>query len=286
MGTFTSGGFSNLMAAAPLCKENKHELVLSLIGDLNNLYATGISVEPIVDCFLDEELFETEPEHKKPLLLVGSSHPRCIAEQLDTSKWGIFDLCSGGFRITDHSVAEIMTKVDTLKRDEVISYCTAIIQLYDKSVYQVGRPGGTQHLPIVDNSGRYHADGPLLTADKPGIWDLTCQLTPQIKVLGGTRKIFLMPIARCCLKPCCQDEAHGGMWGPDPVHPSEEGYRVIVVLSKRTRTATRPDKQILRRCWWGTTRRGPVWSCRNPGRSGSTVAPLPCRDMTLSWGGE
>ncbi len=81
-------------------------LVLSLIGDLNDLYATGLCVEPIVDRFMDEEVIESEPEHKMQLLLVGSSHIRCIAEQLESSKWEIFELCSGGFRINDHNVAD------------------------------------------------------------------------------------------------------------------------------------------------------------------------------------
>jgi hypothetical protein len=223
---------------------------------------------------------------KKQLLLVGSSHLSRISEQLDTSKWEIVDLCSGGFRITNHSVAEITLKVNTLKRDEAFIDCTVIIQLYDNSVYQVGRLGGTRHLPVLDSCGRYHVDGPLLIADKSGIRDLTSQLTPLIKALSGTRKIFLTPPMRYWLKLYCQDDAHhvnfkasgylpalgsntfrlrdyirdalftkrtsncrvlclnrmlgigphlsdedaqqiGGMWGPDPVHPSEEAYRVI-----------------------------------------------------------
>jgi hypothetical protein len=49
MGTFTSREFSNLTAAAPLNEENEHELVLSLIGDLNDLHATRLCLEPIVD---------------------------------------------------------------------------------------------------------------------------------------------------------------------------------------------------------------------------------------------
>jgi hypothetical protein len=83
-----------------------------------------------------------------------------------------------------------------------------IVQLYDNSVYQVGGPGGTQHLPMADSRERYHADGPLLIADKAGIRDLTSQLTPLIKVLDGMRKIFLTALARYWIKPCCQDESH------------------------------------------------------------------------------
>jgi hypothetical protein len=72
-----------------------------------------------------------------------------------------------------------MTKVNTLKRDGSLRDCVAIIQLYNNSVYQVGGPGGTRHLPVADNCGRYHVDGPLLLADKQGIRNLTSQLTHQ-----------------------------------------------------------------------------------------------------------
>jgi hypothetical protein len=43
MGTFTSGGFSNLMAAAPLNEEDEHELILSLIGDQRSLRHGALS---------------------------------------------------------------------------------------------------------------------------------------------------------------------------------------------------------------------------------------------------
>jgi hypothetical protein len=39
---------------------------------------------------------------------------------LDTSKWEVIDLCSGGFRINDKSVSEAIEKVDTLKSDGLL----------------------------------------------------------------------------------------------------------------------------------------------------------------------
>ncbi len=188
-------------------------------------------------------------------------------------------------------MAEIMTKVDTLKIKGSLRDYSAIIQLFDNCVYQVGGPGGTRHLPIADTRGRFHVDGPLLLADKQGIRDLTRQLIPLIKALGCSRKLFLTPLARYWLKPCCQDETHHtnfsashylpalgsnifrlrdfirdslytkrtsnfrvicpnrmlgigphlsdmdarkieGMWGPDPVHPSDDAYKEIASAIK------------------------------------------------------
>jgi hypothetical protein len=101
-----------------------------------------------------------------------------------------------------------MTKVDTLKREGSLRDYVVVIQLYNNSVYQVGGPGSTRHLPVADNCSSYHIDGPLLLANKQGIRDLSSQLTPLVKALGCSRKIFLTPLARYWLKPCCQDEAH------------------------------------------------------------------------------
>jgi hypothetical protein len=162
MGTFTSGGFSNLTAAAPLNEEDEHDLVLSLIRDLNDLYATGLCLEPVVDRFMEDEVFGPGPEQKNQLLLIGSSHLRRAAVHLDSSKWEIIDLCTGGFRINDKNVSEAIEKVDTLKSDGLLRDYVAIIQLFDNSVYQVGGPGGNRHLPVSDSRGRFHIDGPLL----------------------------------------------------------------------------------------------------------------------------
>jgi hypothetical protein len=233
---------------------------------------------------MEDEVFGPSSDQKKQLLLIGSSHLRRTAVHLDTSKWEVIDLCSGGFRINDKSVSDAIAKVDTLKKDGMLSDYVAIIQLFDNSVYQVGGPGGTRHLPVSDNTGNFHIDGPLLLADKQGIRDLTNQLTPLIKILEGSKKVFLTPLARYWLKPCCQDPSHhtnfgasqylpalgsnifrlrdfirdslytkrttnfrvlcpnrmlgigpqlsdadarriGGMWGPDPVHPSTDAYK-------------------------------------------------------------
>ncbi len=114
----------------------------------------------------------------------------------------------------------IFEKVDTLKSDGLLRDYVAIIQLFDNSVYQVGGPGGTRHLPVSDSRGKFHIDGPLLLADKQGIRDLTSQLTPLIKSLEGSRKIFLNPLARYWLKPCCQDASHHTNFGASQYLPA------------------------------------------------------------------
>ncbi len=54
--------------------ESEHSLILSHISNLNDLFAIGLSDEPIVDRYLDEDVFQPESEHRKRLILVGASH--------------------------------------------------------------------------------------------------------------------------------------------------------------------------------------------------------------------
>ncbi len=84
--------------------------------------------------------------------------------------------------------------------------CSAIVQLYDNTVSKVGGPGGVRYLPEADQYGNYHVTGSLKIADKNG--KMTRLLTPLIKALDLTRKIFLTLLSRYWLKLCCEDPEH------------------------------------------------------------------------------
>jgi hypothetical protein len=72
---------------------------------------------------------------------------------------------------------------------------TAVLQLFDSSVYLVSKPCGEKRLPRKDRQGTYHIDGSLTVADKLMVKSLVQQLTPLLNELGSCRKIFLTPLA-------------------------------------------------------------------------------------------
>jgi hypothetical protein len=150
VGTYTSGGFSNLTAAAPLNEESERSLVLSLIHDLNEIYATGLWEQPVVDRYMEDDIFLSDDQPKHKLILLGSSHLNRIIEHVDPDKYDIVNLCKPGFRITTSSVAELTKKLETELQKPADGPCTVIIQLFDNSVYQVGGPGGVRYLPDRD----------------------------------------------------------------------------------------------------------------------------------------
>jgi hypothetical protein len=208
VGTYTSGGFSNLTAAAPLNEESERSLVLSLIHDLNEIYATGLCEQPVVDRYMEDDVFLTDDVPKHRLFLLGSSHLNRIAEHVDPDKYDIINLCKPGFRITSSSVSELTKILEPEIQNHTEGPCTAILQLFDNSVYQVGGPGGVRYLPDRDQYGQFHITGTLQVADKGAVKEMVGLLAPLLKVLGPMRKLFLTPLARYWLKPCCENPDH------------------------------------------------------------------------------
>jgi hypothetical protein len=134
MGTFIGGGYSYLTAVAPLSEENKHSLVLCLISKLNKMFATGLCVDPIVDWYLDEDVFEADSATRPIMILVGLSHLNRIADQLDANKWEVINLSMGGFRPNEDSIAEMTSRIEEIKKEGCLENCTFVIQLLDNSV--------------------------------------------------------------------------------------------------------------------------------------------------------
>jgi hypothetical protein len=210
MGTYTSSGFSNLITAAgPIEECDEREIIHCLIQELNELFALGLNEDPIVDRFLEDDVFYDAAVEKKLLILIGASHLSNVADKLNTDKWEIVNLCQRGFRVSDASVGELVRKLAADTTIQEYGDVTAIIQLLDNSVFLVGGPGGTRHLPRRDTDGTYHVDGVLHVADKPAVRDLVSKLTPLLKTLGPrVKKIFLSPLTRYWIRPCCSAPDH------------------------------------------------------------------------------
>ncbi len=172
------------------------------------MYSTGLSEDPIIDRYMEDDVFIDDNAPKENIILIGASHLNRVADRLNNDKWNVINLCKPGLRISDDSVALLTREISELGKSVQLENSTVILQLFDNSVYQVGGPGGVRHLPDPDNCGRYHIDGTLQVADKAAIKEMTASLHPLIKALGQARKAFLSPLTRYWLKPCCDDTNH------------------------------------------------------------------------------
>ncbi len=70
------------------------------------------------------------------------------------------------------------------------------------------RPARGKKIPGKDLAGTYHMDGSLPIADKRAVKELVVMLGPLLKELGGSKKLFLTPLARYRAAPCCGDPQH------------------------------------------------------------------------------
>jgi hypothetical protein len=117
-------------------------------------------------------------------------------------------LTTPGWRINEQSVQEKVAELNRLGEQIELEKATILLQLYDNSVYLVGGAGGTKYLPSRSADGIYHVPGELLVADKTGIKDLSNKLVPLIRALCGAKKLFLSPLSRYWLNPCCPNPEH------------------------------------------------------------------------------
>jgi hypothetical protein len=157
---------------------------------------------------MEDDVFGSDDQPKHKLILLGSSHLRRLSEHLDRERYDIVDLCKPGFRISTNSVAGLIKKLESELKEAADGSCTAIMQLFDNSVYQTGGPGGVRYLPDKDQYGQYHITGSLQVADKDAVKEMVSLLAPLFKALGQLRKLFLTPLARYWLKPCCDNPDH------------------------------------------------------------------------------
>ncbi len=81
------------MAIAALDEESERSLVHSLIHDLNEFFSTGLSEDPVIDRFLDKEVFLSENSKRQQLIQIGESHLNRMADQLSLDKWELVNLC-------------------------------------------------------------------------------------------------------------------------------------------------------------------------------------------------
>jgi hypothetical protein len=132
-----------------------------------------------------------------------------MARLFDASEWQVYNLTTPGWRISEQNVKKKTAEIVNLGEEIELEKATIVLQLYNNnSVFLVGGSGGTKSLPIRDSAGHYHINGKLLVSDKAGIKELTAMLIPLIRALCGAKNIFLAPLSRYWVDPCCGDPAH------------------------------------------------------------------------------
>jgi hypothetical protein len=157
---------------------------------------------------MEDEVFDERSMDRTDLVLIGASHLANISKHFDLEKWKVTDLTKPGLHINKDTVEAMTAAVTETAAAVNWNTATVVLQLFDNSVYLVSKPGGEKQLPRKDSNGTYHIDGNLTVADKSAVKNLVQQLTPLLRELGDCKKIFLTPLARYWVGPCCSDPTH------------------------------------------------------------------------------
>jgi hypothetical protein len=207
--SFLVSGFDNLKTAVePMSEEDEKALLVLLLEELNSLYPLNLCTDVICDRFMEDEVFTECAMDRTDLVLIGASHLSRLKNHFSPEKWNIVDLTVPGWRINAKSVEKLAESISGTTASMNWDAATVIVQAFENSIYMVGSPGGDKKLPERDNLGKYHINGNLLVADKPCIKDLVLLLVRVLKMLGNGKKLFLTPLARYWVGPCCRDPTH------------------------------------------------------------------------------
>jgi hypothetical protein len=192
----------------PLSEEDEKALLVFLLEELNNLYPLNLGTDVICDRFMEDEVFTEGVMDRTDLVLIGASHLSRLKNHFSPERWNIVDLTVPGWRINSDSVERLVETISEMTANVIWDTATVIVQAFNNSLYIVSSPSGEKKLPERDNLGKYHINGNLLVADKPCIKDLVHLLVPVLKMLGNGKKLFLTPLARYWVGPCCGDPTH------------------------------------------------------------------------------
>jgi hypothetical protein len=90
---------------------------------------------------------------------------------------------------------------------------SAVLQVYDNSVYLGTDARAGHQLPGKGADGPYRIEGSLWVADKYTVKNLTARLGPVIRALDRIRKLFITPLLRYWSAPCCNQRGHISNFG-------------------------------------------------------------------------
>ncbi len=175
-------GFDNLKTAVePMSKEDEKSLLVLLLEELNSLYPVNLDTDVICDRFMKDKVFDERTMDRTDLVLIGASHLSNIAKHIDIEKWKVTDLTRPGWRINKETVEAMTAAVTAMAAAVNWDTATAVLQLFDSSIYLISKPCGKKRLPRKDRQGIYHINGSLMVVDKPTVKNLVQQLTHSSK---------------------------------------------------------------------------------------------------------
>jgi len=201
------------------------------------------------------------------------------------------DVSVPGFRISESSVASMVTDMEVAMSGLIDDKTIVLIQPFDNSIYFSSQARGEKVLTRKGSDGKYHVHGELKMVGKEDMKSLFLEIIPMIKAVKGKKVVVMGPMPRYLFSKCCSDPNHltnfshhdyvdsslqalrdvygwinssifmrrmkdvkvfnlvsalgflnekmtretlSELWGPDPVHPTQEAYHMLATKVAET----------------------------------------------------
>jgi hypothetical protein len=178
-------------------------LLRALLTMLNTTFGCNAHPEDILDRELAEQEGTQSATNPPPIVYIGASIGKVVAENLKSKGYSVVVLCEPGWTSTPSNVEKMISKV---KKIPDLQHAICIIDGLSNSTYRFEQEDGSSFLPV-KLDGRYHLAGKIVSSSKEQIVACLNTLRPLIDLLTG-EKIFLSPLPRHLYNPCCASADH------------------------------------------------------------------------------
>jgi hypothetical protein len=217
MGYFRSPGYSNLpYSLEPMGPEDEANLLLSLIGELNEKFVLDLSDDVELQERNAQAPEVTAEELPKSFVLIGCSHASRLSLALEDLGHEVKVINAAGWA-ANPDVADTIGRLIREER-ELNENIYLVYFLYDNEVYKVENGGEITDPIKLPGSNVYHVNGSLKMVDRERFKELFNLSVPMLRAGGENAKLIFSPLVRYINAPCCQNPAHLQNFGkPDYV---------------------------------------------------------------------
>jgi hypothetical protein len=216
---FNSEGNYKVKKQVGAINESKEgDFIETLINELNIAFGLDLS-SAVSHCRSPPRVEQRDTKTETRYLVCGASHASRLAEALKATGQTVVSLARKGWKANKESCAALADEVKEVLLDTRGVRMVVVLQLMDNTSFYSSPSEGELLVCEKENDGFYHVSGELVVAPR----EMTNQtLRSVLQVVAAAREtttVFLTPLPRYMLVPCCKREHHCANFGDATTKP-------------------------------------------------------------------
>ena len=213
--TFNSeGNYRVPLTVRAIDQSREAELTAMIANELN----TGFGLELLLDTIQNRD----PPIEKEKVnftdtkyLICGASHASRLADAFVATGKKVINLTKKGWRANKESCAEMALDIRQALGEATGSRIVVILQLLDNTSFYSMASEGELLVCEKENDGYYHVSGDLVVAPREVTNQTLRSVLQVVTELKGLQTVFLTPLPRYFVVPCCEREHHCASFADD-----------------------------------------------------------------------